>query len=184
MDDRLATIDMDGKLRGSCPLFAGAGVTRTPSNTISSGPRPTSIPSSILIHAAIWPQRTWAKDWGTVPLFGEGNWVPIWHNVAGAEAYMSSLILIRPTVWPQYTNVTDRQTNRTDRQTGQDRTGQRFDSIERTVLQSVAQKLWYVLLKLQDETQRRLDYQRTYLCDFLGNMYRCRQVEIDRYIDW
>jgi len=36
--------------------------------------------------------------------------------------------LIRPTVWPQYTNVTDR----TDRQ--------RTDSIGRTVLQTVAQK--------------------------------------------
>jgi len=43
--------------------------------------------------------------------------------------------LIRPTVWPQYTNVTDRQ-DRTDRQTGQ-----RSDSIGRTVLQTVAQKL-------------------------------------------
>jgi len=29
---------------------------------------------------------------------------------------MPSFILIRPTIWPQYTNVTDRQT---DRQTGQ-----------------------------------------------------------------
>jgi len=43
---------------------------------------------------------------------------------------MPSLILIDPTVWPQYTNVTDRQT---------DRTGQRSDSIGRTVLQTVAQ---------------------------------------------
>jgi len=41
---------------------------------------------------------------------------------------MPSFILIRPTVWPQYTNVTDR----TDRQ--------RTDSIGRTVLQTVAQK--------------------------------------------
>jgi len=42
-----------------------------------------------------------------------------------AEAYtrVASFILIRPTVWPQYTNVTDRQ----DRQAEQDR--QRFDSI-------------------------------------------------------
>jgi len=32
--------------------------------------------------------------------------------------YMPSFILIHPTVWPQYTNVTDRQTDRTeDRQT-------------------------------------------------------------------
>jgi len=41
---------------------------------------------------------------------------------------MPSFILIRSTVWPQYTNVTDRQ----DRQ--------RTDSIGRTVLQTVAQK--------------------------------------------
>jgi len=51
-------------------------------------------------------------------------------RVAGAEAYTSvpSFILIHPTVWPQYTNVTDRQT------------GQRSDSIGRIVLQTVAQK--------------------------------------------
>jgi len=42
-----------------------------------------------------------------------------------------SFILIRPSVWPQYTNVTDSQ----DRQTGQ-----RTDSIGRTALQTVAQK--------------------------------------------
>jgi len=35
--------------------------------------------------------------------------------VAWAEAYLStSGILIHPTVWPQYTNVTDRQTGQTD----------------------------------------------------------------------
>ena len=28
---------------------------------------------------------------------------------------MSSFILIRPTVWPQYTNVTDRQNRQTDK---------------------------------------------------------------------
>jgi len=42
---------------------------------------------------------------------------------------MPSFILIHPTVWPQYTNVTDS----TERQ--------RSDSIGRTVLQTVAQKL-------------------------------------------
>jgi len=51
---------------------------------------------------------------------------------------MPSFILIHPTVWPQCTNVTDR-TDRTDRQTGQNR--QRTDSIGRTILQTVAQKL-------------------------------------------
>jgi len=44
---------------------------------------------------------------------------------------MPSVILIHPTVWPQYTNVTDRQ-DRTDRQWS--------DSTGRTVLQTVAQK--------------------------------------------
>jgi len=41
---------------------------------------------------------------------------------------MPSFISIRPTVWPQLTNVTDRQTARTS-------------SIGRTALQTVAQKL-------------------------------------------
>jgi len=41
---------------------------------------------------------------------------------------LPSFILIHPTVWPQYTNITDR----TDRQPS--------DSIGRTVLQTVAQK--------------------------------------------
>ena len=48
---------------------------------------------------------------------------------------MPSFIFIRPTVWPQCTNVTDRQTDRQDRQRGQ-----RIDSIGRTVLHMVAQK--------------------------------------------
>jgi len=72
------------------PLGRGAG---SPSNTMWPGPRPTCLPS---------------------------------------------FILIRQTVWPQYTNVKDRQTDRQDRQ---DR--QRSDSTGRTVLQTVAQK-WTV----------------------------------------
>ena len=48
-----------------------------------------------------------------------------------------SFVLIRPTVWLQYTNVTDK-TGQTDRTDGTDR--QRTDSIGRTVLQTVAQK--------------------------------------------
>jgi len=35
--------------------MGGAG---SPSNTISPGPRPTSVPSGILIHPTIWPQYT------------------------------------------------------------------------------------------------------------------------------
>jgi len=33
-------------------------------NTMSPGPRPTSLPSGILIHKAIGPQQTWAENWG------------------------------------------------------------------------------------------------------------------------
>jgi len=51
---------------------------------------------------------------------------------------MPSFILIRLSVWPQYTNVTDRQDRQTNRQDRIDR--QRTDSIGRTVLQTVAQK--------------------------------------------
>ena len=53
---------------------------------------------------------------------------------------MPSIVLIRPTVWPQCTNVTDGQ----DRQDRQDRQRDRQTdnySIGRTVLQTVAQKL-------------------------------------------
>ena len=49
---------------------------------------------------------------------------------------MPSFILIRLTVWPRCTNVTDRQ----DRQTAGQTDRQRSDSIGRTVLQTVAQK--------------------------------------------
>jgi len=51
--DRLATIDMGRKEGGCCALFRGE---LAPSNTMSPGPRPTSTPSGILMHAAVWPQ--------------------------------------------------------------------------------------------------------------------------------
>ena len=51
-----------------------------------------------------------------VPKIGGGaplsrvNWVPILHNVARAEAYLHAKLsfIFHPSVWPQYTNVTDR----------------------------------------------------------------------------
>ena len=61
---------------------------------------------------------------------------PLWGRRAGSPSntmwpaprptWMSSFILIRPTVWPQYTNVTDRPTDR------QDRTGQTDRQTDRT----------------------------------------------------
>jgi len=54
------------------PLLGGSG---SPSNTVWSGPRPTFIPSGILIHPAIRSQQIWAENWGLCP-FG-GSWVLI-----------------------------------------------------------------------------------------------------------
>jgi len=50
MGDRLATISMGRKWRGAA---VGAG---SPSNTTWPGPRPTCLPSGILIHLTVWPQ--------------------------------------------------------------------------------------------------------------------------------
>ena len=74
---RLATIDMGRKV-GAGSLFRGVG---SPSNTMrfrgfttmryinlrltylmSPGPRPTSVPSDILINPAVKPQQTWAEN--------------------------------------------------------------------------------------------------------------------------
>ena len=64
-------------------------------------------------------------------LFEKGSWVPIQHNVAWTKATSRpSVILIHPTVWPHYSNVTDR--------TGQTDNG--LIAYGRTVLQTVAQK--------------------------------------------
>jgi len=71
---RLATTDI-AENWGVCPLLGrGAG---SPSNTMSIGLGPTSLPSGILIHPAIWPQQIWAKNWGLCPLLRRGSWVPI-----------------------------------------------------------------------------------------------------------
>ena len=51
-------MNMGRKFGGSAPFWGrGAGST---SNTKSPGPRPTSIPSGISIHATVWPQQIWA----------------------------------------------------------------------------------------------------------------------------
>jgi len=53
---------------GAVHLFRGAG---SPSNTMSRALRPTSVLSGILINPAVWPQQTWAENWGAVPLLGK-----------------------------------------------------------------------------------------------------------------
>jgi len=57
--DRLATIHMVPKVGAAVLLPWGAG---SPSNTMSPGPRPTSVPSGILIHPTVWPQYTNVAD--------------------------------------------------------------------------------------------------------------------------
>jgi len=103
------------KTGGLCPLF-GEGELGPHLTQKSPGPRPTSIPSGILINAAVWPQQIWAKNWGAAPLWGGEAGSPSYIVWPGPRpACMPSFILIHPTIWPQYTNITDR----TDRQTGQ-----------------------------------------------------------------
>jgi len=50
MGDRLATIGMGLKCRGAAVRIG------SPSNTVWHGPRPTTLPSGILIHPTVWPQ--------------------------------------------------------------------------------------------------------------------------------
>ena len=119
-------------------LFRGRWV---PISTISDGSRPTSSPSDILIHPALWPQWTWAENWGIVPPFfwggGAGSpsntmWpgpTPIFH----AKFHFWFIQPFRHNTPMLQTHIsTERQTGQTDRQ--------RSDSTGRTVLQTVAQK--------------------------------------------
>jgi len=66
MVDRLATTYMGRKVGGGCcaPFRGGAG---SPSNTMSPGPQPTSVPSGTLIHLTVWTQYTNRKDRTMVP---------------------------------------------------------------------------------------------------------------------
>ena len=59
-----------GRKEGCCAPFVGSWV---PSNTIWPGPKPPSAPSGILVHLAVWPQQTWAENWGCAP-FWRGAW--------------------------------------------------------------------------------------------------------------
>ena len=79
--------------------------------------------SSALAEMGDRARAKWAEKLGggcCAPFSGEGgagspsNIMPLWTRPISVP----SGILIHPTVWPQYTNVTDRQT---DRQNGQDR---------------------------------------------------------------
>jgi len=81
----LATINMGQKV-GAVPLFRWAA--GSPSNAMWSAPRPTSVPSGILIHPGIWPQQTWAENWGLCPLFLKGELDPHVTQCGRDEAYL------------------------------------------------------------------------------------------------
>ena len=67
MGDRLTATDMSRKWGLLCPFpWGGAG---SPSNTMSSGPSPSSVPSGILIHPTVWPQYTNVRQTGQT-----GHW--------------------------------------------------------------------------------------------------------------
>jgi len=84
---------------GAVPFFwGGAG---SPSNTKSPGPRPTSIPCGILVHPAVWPQRTLVENWGLCPIRGGGARSP--SNTMSPSLRPTSVpsgILIHSAVWP------------------------------------------------------------------------------------
>jgi len=92
--------------------------------------------SAILIHPAVWPQWTWAENWG-------GGLRPLPFGGRGAGS-LSNIMWTgpRPTCMPSFIFrhrlATIHQRYRQYRQDRTDR--QRSDSIGRTVLQTVAQK--------------------------------------------
>jgi len=67
---RLATIHGPKSGGAAVTLFLGVPIYHN-----VAWPRPTSVPTDILIHPAVWPQQTWAKNWGMCPFWG--SWVPI-----------------------------------------------------------------------------------------------------------
>ena len=117
--DRLATIDMVKNRGLLCPWRMGKGGAGSSSNTMWPGLRPTCVPSFTLIHPTVWPQYTNITDIGRkfadVPLFGGGVGAASPSNTMWPGLRPTCLpngILIRPTVWPQYTYVADGQTDR------------------------------------------------------------------------
>jgi len=80
-----------------------------------------------LLRWATVPEQSGPKSGRLLYPFPWGELGPHLTQCGLGRGYVLSGILIYPTVWPQYTNVTDRQ----DRQ--------RSDSIGRTVLQTVTQ---------------------------------------------
>jgi len=90
---------MGRKLGGGCALLGGSGSL---SNTKSPGPRPTSIPSDILINLAVFATTDMGQNWEE----GQGSWVSTPSNIVSPGPRPTSVpsgMLIHPSVWPQQT---------------------------------------------------------------------------------
>jgi len=83
MGDRLAIIDTGRKYGGCAPFGMGAG---SPCNTMWPGPRPTFVPSGILIHPAVCHNKQ-AENCGLCPVLRRGAGSPS-NTVAWVEAYL------------------------------------------------------------------------------------------------
>jgi len=95
MDDRMASGQhIPGpKSGGCCAPFRGVA------DTMSPGPRPSSVPSGILICPTIWLQQAWAENWGLCPLF-EGGGAGSQSNTMGPgpshTSVLSGILYIQP----------------------------------------------------------------------------------------
>ena len=83
---------------GLCPFLVELG----PHLTQWPGPRPTSIPSGILVHPAVWPQRTWAGNRGCAPI-GQGVSGSLSNTMLPGlrPTSVPTGILMNPAIWPQ-----------------------------------------------------------------------------------
>jgi len=129
---------------GALPPF-WEGRAGSSSNKKSPGLRPSSIPSGILILAAIWPQHIGAENWVGMCPFGGGELGP--HLTQCGQGRV--LPACQVSSWSVQPFGHSARTSQTDRQDRQDRTDrQRSDSIWRTVLQTVAQKTLLLCWKI------------------------------------
>jgi len=100
-----------------------SGVGGFPFNTKYPALRPTSIPSGILMHAAIWPQHTWVENWGLCPPLGEGEMGPHLTQCGRGQCLPTCQVSswsVQPFGHSKPTPQTDREdrhTGRTDRPT-------------------------------------------------------------------
>jgi len=130
MGDHLATIDVGRKL-GVVPFLGrGAG---SASNTMSPGPRPTFVPSGILIHPTNWPQQIHGPRIGDYAPSGKGELGA--HLTECGQGRV--LLLCQVSSWSVQPFGHNTPTSQT---------GLTCDSIGRTVLQTIAQKRHFTFI--------------------------------------